>query len=90
MRKTRISLEATELDEDRDLVTEVGIFLDRDHGEGDLREQMLVLLPEELQELYQRIRLYYEQGHWSQKTLEMPDEGAGLVVRKLMKHEMTR
>lgn len=86
--KTKISLEPTELDEDQDVVTEIGIFLDRDHGEGDLREQMLVLLPDELQELYQRMRLYYEQGIWSFTTVEMPDPDQPLAVRKLTVHEM--
>jgi hypothetical protein len=75
--KTRISLEPTELDEDeahtRCEVREACISVERTELPPDpewLASQDLFLSPEEMQALYHRMRLYYEQGIWSTGTVE--------------------
>lgn len=71
MRKTRIALDPTESDEATGAVTEIGIFVDReDEPAPELREQLLLLSPEELQYLYHRMQDHYERGTWTEGTVE--------------------
>jgi hypothetical protein len=68
--KSKICLEPTEfVDGDEGTVAEIGIFVDRD-GDGELAEQLLVLTPAELGEVYERMKLYYERGIWSERSVE--------------------
>ena len=72
--KTRISLEPSELDCDRDEggtrceVKEVMISVERlglpDNSAWETGQE-LFLSPDELQYLYHRMRAYYEQGTWN-------------------------
>ena len=76
--KTRVSVEATELNEDETTWTEAGIFLDRDgETDPDLAEQMLILNRGELRAVYDALRLYYEHGTWSTRTVEGPLPASG-------------
>jgi hypothetical protein len=68
--KTKISLEPTEFtDGDEGGVSEVGIFVDRE-GDPEFPEQLLLLTPRELAELYERMRDHFEHGIWSEKSVE--------------------
>jgi hypothetical protein len=62
-----LSLECTELNHAEDDWTEAGIFIERGPEESDpeMRDQVLLMTPSEMAALYQRMKLYYEQGIWS-------------------------
>ena len=64
---SRVSVEATELNEDETGWTEAGIFIDRD---GDAELAMLLASPAELQAIYDGLKLHFEQGIWSFRTVE--------------------
>lgn len=77
--KTRIGIEASELDCDHDQggtrcdVREVCISVERTEPPEDPEwavSQDLLLSPDELQYLYHRMRTYFEQGTWSFGTVE--------------------
>lgn len=77
--KTRIGIEASELDCDEDRggtrceVLEVCISVERTEPPPDPEwepYQDLYLSPDELQYLYHRMRMYFEQGTWSVGTVE--------------------
>lgn len=71
MTRTRVSLEATELNEAGDDWTEAGAFFDRDdEPDPELREQLIMMTPAEMRALYERLTLYYEQGIWSSGTVD--------------------
>lgn len=76
--RTRISVEPSELDCDegkghaRCEVREVMIRVERLEPPADPEweeEQVLLLSPDELQALYHRMRMYFEQGAWSVGTV---------------------
>jgi hypothetical protein len=69
--KSRISLEPCELNADETEVTEIMISIEReDEPEPDLRDQVLLMTPKEMDALYARMKLYYEQGIWSTGSVE--------------------
>ncbi len=73
--KSRITLEPSVLDEELphgpSAVKEVWICVER-YGEcdEDATDRNLFLSPEEMQFLYHRMRLYYEDGIWTTGTVE--------------------
>lgn len=71
MSKSRISVEATELDEDEQDWTEAGIFIEREgEPDEDLRSQQLLATRAELAAIYARLKMYFEQGIWSIGSVE--------------------
>lgn len=67
---TRVSLEATELNAAEDDWTEAGVFIERDNEpDPELASQLLMMTPAEMRFLYERMKLYYEQGIWSEGTV---------------------
>lgn len=72
--KSRVDVEATELNADETGWVTAGVFIHRE-GETDpeLAEQYLDLNHGELRALYDGLRLYFEQGIWSTRTVEGSD-----------------
>lgn len=83
MRESRVSLEAVELTPDEMSWTEAGAFIDR-IGEEDpeLAEQVLLMTPEEMRELYERLKLYYDQGIWSFNTVRDDGSDSGGLAKR--------
>lgn len=71
-RKTEVSLEGTELSDDSSsaVTTEIGIFLDRNWGDNELREQVLLMTPWEFEKLCKLVKWKVEDGIWSIGTAE--------------------
>lgn len=73
--KTRIGLAPDELGDD-DRVLSVWVSVERADGPDDEdalygeKSQDLFLSPDELQSLYHRMRVYFEQGTWTIGTVE--------------------
>lgn len=66
-RRSRVSVEATELNEDETGWTEAGIFIDR--GPEDDELQVLLATPAELRAIYDGLKMHFEQGTWSHRTV---------------------
>ena len=70
MSASRVSLRASEVDEDGNL-TEVVLAIDReDEPDEELREQVMLLTPYEMEAFYRRLQAYYEWGTWSRELVE--------------------
>jgi hypothetical protein len=70
MSTSRITLGPSEMNSDG-RVTEVVVWVDRDDEPDDgLAFQCLVLTPGEMQALYYRMQVYYDQGTWSGRRTE--------------------
>lgn len=71
MSKSRISLEASELNEAETDWVEASIFIEReDEPDEELRCQLLVMTRAELDALYHRMKTHYEQGIWSTGSVQ--------------------
>lgn len=68
--KSRVTLEPSELSEDGRVI-EAWISVERlGDCDDDATDRDLFLSPEEMQFLYHRMRLYYEDGIWTTGTVE--------------------
>jgi hypothetical protein len=68
--KSRISVAPEEISDDN-TVTEASISVEReDEKDPDLAYQVIFLTPAELRAVYDRLRVYFDQGIWSSGSVE--------------------